>query len=261
MKAEKSFLARATSKYRSVFARRKAAAISAVIFGAAVSGTAAVRGVSVAPPALDSCGDALCVIAFGDSLMASSDLPPDDGFTRGLEKKLLADGYRVRVINASVAGDTSAHGLERLDAAVGAHADLAIVEFGANDLLKGVEMSVLHQNLGKIVARFQAEGVRVLLAGFHVIDAPMIPHYLELNAVYPEVAAESGVELHPNFVRGMTGEHGPLPSCMGVTNHPTALGVAKIVEDVAPFVERELRLVKRARNDPARLSTAPAPQE
>ena len=194
------------------------------------------------------CSKTLCVIAFGDSLSAGTGLAKEDGFPAALNAKLRAEGYPVEVLNGGVGGDTSAKGLARLKEAMKARADVAIVEFGANDLLKGVAPAALRQNLEAMVAGFQSGNTRVLLAGFRLAKAPPPLRNPAFDAVYPEVAGRFGIALHPYFLRAtMTEEHVLTDLLQSDGAHPNAKGVRKIVEDVAPFVERELDAVLSAR--------------
>src|SRR4051812_3298621 len=81
------------------------------------------------------------VVAFGDSLMAGYMLAPGDGFAPQLETALRRRGAAVRVHPAGVSGDTSAQGRARIGWVLGAlkqKPDLVIVEFGANDMLRGL---------------------------------------------------------------------------------------------------------------------------
>ena len=79
------------------------------------------------------------IVAFGDSLSAGYGLRPSQSFPAQLQKELKARGHNVVVDNAGVSGDTSAAGLARIAWAIGDDADAVIVEFGANDALRGID--------------------------------------------------------------------------------------------------------------------------
>ena len=55
------------------------------------------------------------IVAFGDSLTAGFGLSEKESYPYLLQEKLRADGYDYEVINAGIAGDTTAGGLERID--------------------------------------------------------------------------------------------------------------------------------------------------
>jgi len=90
------------------------------------------------------------ILALGDSLTAGFNLPADAMFPAVLERKLRAAGHNVEVINAGVSGDTAQGGLERLDWALGDKVDAAIVELGANDMLRGIDPAATEKSLDAI---------------------------------------------------------------------------------------------------------------
>ena len=55
------------------------------------------------------------IVLFGDSLMAGYGLNKEDHLSTVLESELIKQGYDLKVINASVSGDTTAGGLNRID--------------------------------------------------------------------------------------------------------------------------------------------------
>jgi acyl-CoA thioesterase-1 len=215
----------------------------------AVTTLAALAGVVAAAPWRKPCDDVFCVIAFGDSITAGTGLPTREGFASMLEARLRADGYAARVINAGVRGDTSAQGFARLGPALKDGADLAIVEFGANDLFKRIDPEIVRDNLDKIVAAFKARNTRVLLAGLRKSDAPASEHMPAFDAIYPDIARKYSIALHPYFLRRIVANgHGIIPSLVQEDgSHPNAQGVVNIVEDLAPFVERELDTIAASR--------------
>src|SRR5690606_25164640 len=107
----------------------------------------------------------LRILAFGDSLTSGYGLPEADGFPAQLEAALRARGIEAEVIDAGVAGDTTAGGRARLDWALGDKPDAAILELGANDALRGLDPAEARANLDWMLERFAQAGVPVLLAG------------------------------------------------------------------------------------------------
>ena len=98
------------------------------------------------------------VIAFGDSLTAGFGLTEKESYPYLLQKKLESDGYKYEVINAGVSGDTSLGGLERVDWVLEQEkAEILILELGANDLLRGVPVKIMKNNLEKIIQKAPAK--------------------------------------------------------------------------------------------------------
>ncbi len=175
------------------------------------------------------------ILALGDSLTAGYGLGPDDGFTSQLERALKAAGLDVTVINAGVSGDTAEGGLARLDWALGGGADAAIVELGANDMLRGMDPANTRKALDAILAKLSAEKIPVLLAGMRA--APNLgPDYgARFDGLYPDLAAKYGAILYPFFLDGVAAERGLLqPDGL----HPNSKGVALIVARMLPSVQR-----------------------
>ncbi len=212
----------------------------------AVAAFAALVG---AAPWRNTCDDVFCVIAFGDSFTAGTGLSAQQGFVSVLEARLRADGYAARVINAGVRGDTSGQGAARLGSALKAKADMAIVEFGANDLFKRIDLQVLRENLETIVAAFRARGTRVLLAGLRTSDRQASEQMPALDAIYPDIARKFSIALDPYiFYPLVAGGHGVIPGLVQEDgSHPNAVGVLRIVESIAPLVERELDAIAASR--------------
>ena len=105
------------------------------------------------------------ILALGDSLTAGYGLALESAFPARLEQALRAEGRDVRVINAGVSGDTTAGGLARLSWALAEKPDLAIVELGANDGLRGLDPKLTRSNLDAILKRLESDRIGVLLAG------------------------------------------------------------------------------------------------
>ena len=178
------------------------------------------------------------ISAFGDSLSAGYQLPADAAFPAVLERALRQDGFDVRVDNAAVSGDTTQGGVERLDWSVPDGTDLAIVELGANDMLRGVDPAVTARNLDAIVDGLQKRHIRVLLAGMYA-SVELDKVYRErFAALYPALAKSRGVPLYPFFLAGIIG-HPELHLADGL--HPNAAGVAVMVKAILPTVEEVLK--------------------
>jgi acyl-CoA thioesterase I len=186
----------------------------------------------LAPAAAQERG--LQIVVLGDSLTAGYGLAPGESFPEQLERTLETRGHAVEVINAGVSGDTASGGLARLDWSVPQEADAVIVELGANDALRGVDPGVTRQAISEIVQRLKARGQAVLVAGMHA-PRNMDDAYIEaFDSIYPDIAAEEDVLLYPFFLEGVATQ-AALNQGDGI--HPTAEGVAVIVEGILPYVE------------------------
>jgi len=181
------------------------------------------------------------VLALGDSLTAGYGLAAADSFPSQLEKALQAKGRAVRLVNAGVSGDTSAGGLARLDWALADKPQAAIVALGANDGLRGLDPAKMEANLDAIVAKLQAAGIKVLLAGMEAPPNLGSDYGRAFRGAYTRVAERHKVALYPFFLDGVAANPA-LNQKDGM--HPTAPGVAVIVRRMLPAVEKLLDQVR-----------------
>jgi acyl-CoA thioesterase-1 len=190
----------------------------------------------------------IVIVAFGDSLTAGYQLPQPAAFPVQLEKALRARGADVKVINAGVSGDTSADGLARLDWSLPEEADAVILELGANDALRGQPVAAAKQSLDAIMAKLQARKLPVLIAGMEAPRNWGADYQNDFRLIYPDLAAKYGALLYPFFLDGVAMDRAlSLPDGL----HPTAAGVAQIVERMLPKVKELIAQVEKKRADPS----------
>jgi len=173
------------------------------------------------------------VVALGDSLTAGLGVAADEAFPARLQARIRAEGYDYRVVNAGVTGDTTAGGLRRVDWALRAHPEVVIVALGANDGLRGQSPTAIRANLEEIVARLQAAGARVLLAGMRLPPNYGAEYTKEFEAVFPAVARRAKVPLMPFLLDGVAADS-RLNQADGI--HPTAAGQQIIADRVWPYL-------------------------
>ena len=180
------------------------------------------------------------VLAFGDSLTAGYQLAPGQGFVPQLEAALRKQGIAARVHNAGVSGDTTAQAKARLRWVLGSFKtkpDVAIVELGANDMLRGLDPARAEANLDAILAELKRNNIRILLAG--MIAAPNLgPDYAKrFNPIYARLAAKHRAELYPFFLEGVATNRS---LHIGDAIHPNGRGVSVIVRGILPKVKKLL---------------------
>jgi acyl-CoA thioesterase-1 len=193
------------------------------------------------PPGPGQAAEALRIVALGDSLTAGYGLPPGDAFPVRLEAALKARGHHVVVINAGVSGDTAEQGLARLDWSMPADADAVIVEFGANDALRGIDPAVTRRALDDLVGRLVARGLPVLVSGMRAPRNLGEAFAAAYDPIFREVAERHGAVFDPFFLEGVALDP-KLNQPDGL--HPNRAGVDVLVARILPAVEA---LVEKAR--------------
>lgn len=174
------------------------------------------------------------LVAFGDSLTAGFGLQPAEGFTAQLQEALQEKGHNVVVINAGVSGDTTSGGRSRMAWSVAPDTDAVILELGANDMLRGIPVSVVRDNLDFMVKTFRQNNVPLLLAGMRAAPNLGEVYTTAFDAIYPDLANRYGVLFYPFFLEGVAGS-ATLNQPDGL--HPTTEGIALIVKRILPHVE------------------------
>ncbi|APX92418.1 arylesterase [Halomonas sp. 1513] len=175
------------------------------------------------------------LLVLGDSLSAAYGIEQEEGWVHLLNERL--DG-EVRVVNASISGETTAGGAERLPDLLGQHEpQLVLLELGGNDGLRGLPPRQMQQNLAGMIEASQSADAEVLLLG---IDIP--PNYGQayrdaFTGVYLSLAEEYDVPLVPFLLEGVALEEGLMQSD-GI--HPTASAQPVILDNVWPALEHWL---------------------
>jgi acyl-CoA thioesterase-1 len=181
------------------------------------------------------------VLAVGDSLFAGYGLASQhDSYPARLESALRARGINARIANAGVSGDTSAAGAQRFGFVLKsqpAKPDLVIIEFGGNDILRGLPPEQTRRNMTKMLDEAKAAKVPVLLMG--MLAPPNLgPDFKQsFEPIYPDLARKYGAKLVPFFLAPVQGK----PDLVQADHlHPTARGVDEIVAATAGSVAAAL---------------------
>jgi len=173
------------------------------------------------------------IVAVGDSLTAGHGLDESESYPALLEEKLQAAGYKYRVVNAGVSGETSSGTLSRMEWILTLEPDIVILETGANDGLRGVDPQVAEKNIRQILQILQEKDVMVVLAGMKIVWN-MGPEYVaEFNRIYPELAEDFDVVFLPFFLEGVAMQR---QLNLGDGIHPNSQGYKKIAENIYPYV-------------------------
>ena len=182
----------------------------------------------------------LRIVAIGDSLTAGYGLEQGDGLVAQLQRWLDAHGAAgFEVVDMGVSGDTTAGGRARLEWALADGAGAVILELGANDMLRGIDPAVVRANLDAMLAGLAARDLPVLLVGMHS-TANFGPGYKRaFDAIYPDLAEQYGAVFDPHIFDGVIGE---AVNFQADGLHPSAAGIARIVERFGPLV---LELIAR----------------
>lgn len=178
------------------------------------------------------------IVVLGDSLAISPSR--ESNFAVELQARLdrLHPGWTV--VNQGVRGDTTAGGLHRAEYALSGNPRVLVLELGANDGLRGVDVPSVERNLATIIERAQSRGIAVLLCGMETLPLRGWAYATSFHDIYPRLAARYNVPLVPFLLEGVA-FRGDL-NYDGI--HPNAAGARMIAENLWPHLDRILAGLK-----------------
>jgi acyl-CoA thioesterase-1 len=180
------------------------------------------------------------LLVLGDSLSAGYGLEDiQKGWVALLQRRLKSQGYGYRVVNASVSGETSSGGLNRLPRALSIQKpDVVILELGANDGLRGLPLETTRANLARIVDLSTQAGSRVLLLGMQ-IPPNYGPRYTEgFATVFSSLARERQLPFVPFFLDKVALQESLMQED-GL--HPRAEAQPQLLENIWPTLRELLK--------------------
>lgn len=196
---------------------------------------------SAAAPRETEAAEPLSLLVLGDSLSAGYGLPQAQAFPSVLEQRLINMGWKVKVRNAGVSGDTSAGGLARLTWVLTPRPDAVIVELGANDALRGLPPRSTDANLRAIVRTLADKKIPTLLVGMKAPRNLGDSYSMAFDAIYPAIARDFDLVFYPFFLEKVALD---LRYMQADGMHPNADGVRRIVND---FLPQAGQLLERAK--------------
>jgi acyl-CoA thioesterase-1 len=168
----------------------------------------------------------------GDSLSAGFGLDQSRDWVSLLQTRLREKHFPQQVINASISGETSSGGLSRLPQALQSYRpEIVVIELGANDGLRGLPLTLLQQNLQRMIGLAQQYNTRVLLIGMR-LPPNYGPAYTDrFQQLYRQLANDSHVALVPFLLDGVATR----PELMQDDGlHPRASAQTQLLDNVWP---------------------------
>ena len=147
------------------------------------------------------------ILVFGDSLSAAYGLPREAGWVNLLQIELQHSHPQYRVVNASISGETTAGGLQRIAAALRQHQpDIVILELGANDGLRGTSLADAEVNLAELIRKSLQAKAKVLLVGMQLPPNYGMDYTARFKDMYPKLSRQYHVALVPFILEGFVQE-------------------------------------------------------
>ena len=176
---------------------------------------------------------AIKILILGDSLSAAHNIPLEKGWAQLFANDMGARFPQTSVINASISGETTYGGLQRLPRLLDEHSPThLIIELGGNDGLRGLNFEQTTDNLRQMVRLAKNRGIVVLMIGVRMPPNFGAAYNARFQQVFESVAREFDIHYLPKFLDGVAASDPALMQEDGI--HPTEIAqpiLARKVED------------------------------
>ena len=177
------------------------------------------------------------ILVFGDSLSAGYGVPREQAWVTLLQQKLRHSHPQYRVVNASISGETTVGGLQRIGRALKQHhPSILILELGANDGLRGATIASIRRNLVAMLRQARAAHCKVLLVGIQLPPNYGIEYTAQFKAIYPQLAQRYHTALVPFLLDGVKPEQYQADDL-----HPNAAAQPTLLHNVLQKLEPMLK--------------------
>lgn len=207
-------------------ARRKA------LLGAAVR---LLAGVALVVAATSAYSAPKNLLVLGDSLSAEYGLQRGSGWTGLLQQRLQQSKADYRVVNASISGDTTIGGRNRLPALMTQHKpEVLVIELGANDALRGLALKTSQDNLQAMIDLARQQKAKVLLVGMQIPPNYGPDYTRRFAGMYQDLAKSNKVALVPFFFEGIAAD---LSLFQADRIHPNEQAQPRLLDNVWPHLK------------------------
>jgi acyl-CoA thioesterase I len=171
------------------------------------------------------------ILILGDSLSAAHNIAIEQSWPVLFEQKLQQKGSNITVINASISGETTQGGHERLPALLKQHSPShLIIELGGNDGLRGFPFGRTQNYLREMIKLALAQDIKVMMIGVR-LPPNLGPVYNQrFQQIYQQLAAELKISYLPRFLEGVAASKPEYMQSDGI--HPTAIAQPILADKV-----------------------------
>jgi acyl-CoA thioesterase-1 len=174
------------------------------------------------------------IVCFGDSLTAGYGADAGASYPDYLQGDLDKRGYRYRVVNEGISGNTTKDGVARVDRVIALKPAVVVLEFGGNDGLRGLPIASSRANLDAMLAKLTASGTKVVVAGI-TLPPDFGPDYInQFDQTYVLLAKKYKVPMIPFLLKGVFGVPGMMQADR---THATAAGNQIVAENVFGLIK------------------------
>ncbi len=179
------------------------------------------------------------ILFFGNSLTAGYGLDEEFSFPSLIQDRIDSLGLPYQVVNAGLSGETSAGGKGRIDWVLREPVDVFVLELGANDVLRGLELDATEQNLRDILdtVRKKSPKAAIIIAGMEAPPNMGTGYTNQFRQIFSSLAKDYNAGLIPFLLDGVAG----IPSLnLPDAKHPNKEGQKVVRDNVWEVLSRYL---------------------
>ncbi len=158
-----------------------------------------------------------------------------------MSEQAAKETVKVRIVNASISGDTSSGGVSRLPQLLQIHKpQVLIVELGGNDALRGLSMRMTQQNLSTMAKVGKKTGAKVIVVSMQIPPNYGASYAQQMAQAYQLVKQETGAELNQVFLKGVADTADPLMWFQPDRIHPNEAAQITMMKNIWPQLKKML---------------------
>ena len=175
------------------------------------------------------------LLILGDSISAGYGMSKEKQWSEALKEKLNQEKISLKIINASVSGETTGGGLVRSDKLLQNNMpSYLLIELGGNDALRGYPPQTVKNNLLEIINLGKTYGSKSIIMQIRIPPNYGNRYRNEFESIYTEIAEETGSLYMPFMLNNIALEKN-LMMADGI--HPTEEAQPLIAEEIFNYLK------------------------
>lgn len=170
------------------------------------------------------------ILVLGDSLSSGYGIESNKSWVSLLQARINQQNITAEVVNASISGETTTGGANKVQRALNLHQpDIILIALGGNDGLRGLQLNEMHDNLEKMIKAAKQSKADVVLVGMKIPPNYGIQYTKKFHETYQNLSEQYQTHLVPFLLEGVGGN----PALMQEDGlHPNATAQPTILETV-----------------------------
>ncbi len=179
------------------------------------------------------------ILIIGDSLSAAYNIPVEQSWPELFSSNIRSSYPHASVTNASISGETTYGGLQRLDKMLLEYKPTQlIIELGGNDGLRGLNFKQTTENLSLMVRQALDQNISVVIIGVRMPPNLGPVYNQRFQQIFESVSLKYGITYLPEFLEGVAAGDADMMQADGI--HPTAKAQPILADKVFKVIVKML---------------------